>query len=232
MRIASKVCAANDFAMFALIICALAFRISGGEAHEWIGILAIVFFAIHNIINCDWYLRIFLGRYNFKRICTAIFNIALLISAILTIVSGLAFSKYVLSFLHLEGSMFIRQIHTSSAYWTFVIASIHLGIYRKRVYAYMGISKYFRSLKIAKILLSIFSTIFVALGVWAFGQRNFFGKLFLGYSFDFWNPECPSILFFTENILIALLPFFLIAIFSANLKSFSNFLKTLILINK
>jgi hypothetical protein len=27
-------------------------------------------------------------------------------------------------------------------------------------------------------------------------------KLFLGYSFDYWNPERPMILFFTSNLAI------------------------------
>lgn len=37
-------------------------------------------------------------------------------------------------------------------------------------------------------------------GIWAWIERGMYGKLFLGYSFDFWDESSPPILFFAENL--------------------------------
>jgi hypothetical protein len=36
--------------------------------------------------------------------------------------------------------------------------------------------------------------------VWAFIDRDMFAKLFLGFSFDYWNEERPGVLFFAETL--------------------------------
>jgi hypothetical protein len=38
--------------------------------------------------------------------------------------------------------------------------------------------------------------------VYASFDREMGAKLFLGYSFDFWNPDRPAVLFFTSNLAI------------------------------
>jgi hypothetical protein len=42
----------------------------------------------------------------------------------------------------------------------------------------------------------------ICYGVWTSFDRDMFAKLFQGFSFDFWDPTKPAILFFTANFSI------------------------------
>jgi hypothetical protein len=52
------------------------------------------------------------------------------------------------------------------------------------------------------IVLRIVALLITVFGVWASFDRDMFAKLFLGFSFDYWPPERPAILFFIANLAI------------------------------
>ena len=192
-----------NIAMLMLMISALAFRMTGDFLHEWIGVAAILLFILHNIINIKWYGHVFSGKYTILRAINLVINSGVTISAAIMLISGLMHSRHVLWFMNLQGSIELRQIHTTAAYWLLLFTSMHLGMYWKSILFRLGFYK--MENKICKNLLRIFCVFIALCGVYFLFQRDMFSKLFLGYSFDFWDPELPIFLFYFANLSIALL---------------------------
>lgn len=205
-----------DVAMTSFMVCAFAFRITGDFAHEWIGLCAVFAFIVHNAINLTWYARTFSGRYNARRVITLLVNTTLALSALIMLITGLMNSRHVLAFLELSGGMELRQLHTSAAYWLFVLVSIHLGMHWDGVLAMCRIKG-----KKAIIVADILSFILAVCGAYFFVERDMFSKLFLGYSFDFWDPSRPPSLFFFAYVCMIVL----IAFIVRNVLKFCSWLK-------
>ncbi|MDR2340242.1 MAG: DUF4405 domain-containing protein [Deltaproteobacteria bacterium] len=196
--------------MAIFILNSLAYRITGDIAHEWIGVCVFALLVIHNIIHWSWYRRIFQGRYNFRRILNTIINIILLVTTATLIITGLLHSRTVLSFMHPSGGMLLRQIHTIAAYWCLLVISVHIGIHWEII-----INHILKTIKkiginhLPAIVTSCMVAIVLIYGVYSFLERDMPAKLFLGYSFDFWDENKNEISFFTENISIMAVYIFL-----------------------
>jgi hypothetical protein len=130
-------------------------------------------------------------------------NLFLLAAMTVLIITGLLHSRTVLAFLHLPGGMVIRLIHTTAAYWGLLLIAVHLGLHWEMIINAMrkmtGITKanFGRTIIIRAVVVLI-----VTIGEWGSFDRDMFSKLFLGFSFDYWDPERPAILFFIFNLSI------------------------------
>jgi hypothetical protein len=192
-----------DFVMTVLLSCAYAYRIIGDAAHEWIGISVFALFVVHNAINWRWYKNIFKGKYTFRRTIGAIVNTTLIFTMATLLVTGLLQSRAVLAFLHLPGDMALRQAHTTAAYWSLPLIGVHVGLHWEMIMN--GFGKMMRvngSSLMGRVILRSISVMIVIYGIYASFDRDMGAKLFLGYSFDFWNPDRPAVLFFTSNLAI------------------------------
>jgi hypothetical protein len=122
-----------DLAMTILILFALAYRITGDIAHEWIGISVCVLFIVHNGINWRWYKTIFKGTYQYRRVMNTIVNLLLLVMMTVLYVTGLLHSRTALGFLHLSGGDYLRQAHTFAAYWGLIVIALHIGLHGEMI---------------------------------------------------------------------------------------------------
>ena len=185
-----------DLGMTILLLFAYAFRITGDVAHEWIGISASVLFITHIIINRRWYKNILKGRYTLRRIIMTVVNIVLTLLVAVLLVSGLLLSRAVLSFLHLAGGLVLRQIHTTAAYMLLPFIGVHVGLHWGMFARVIGKNRY------TLLVMRTLAFLFAAFGVWSSFDRDMFSKLFLGFSFDYWPEERPSLLFFAITLSI------------------------------
>jgi hypothetical protein len=192
-----------DFAMTILLLCAYGYRIIGDTVHEWIGISVFALFIAHNILNRQWYKTMFKGTYIPRRIIMTTVNITLLFTMITLLVTGLLQSRTVLAFPHLPGGMVLRLIHTTAAYWGLPLIGIHLGLNWGMVISgtrkMAGITGKNR---VRMIITRVFAFLFAVFGVWASFDRDMFSKLFLGFSFDYWDEKRPAIIFFAAMLSI------------------------------
>ena len=78
-----------DVCMTVLLLCLMAYQVTGEALHEWIGIGMTVLVIIHQLLNRKWYGALFKGKYNPYRIITTVVNIALLLSFAMTLVQNL-----------------------------------------------------------------------------------------------------------------------------------------------
>lgn len=81
--------------MLALLPSALAFRITGAELHEILGLAAVAAFALHNVLNRAWYRSLGRGRYNADRSAGTAVVAAIAACAAVCAVSGVALSGFV-----------------------------------------------------------------------------------------------------------------------------------------
>ncbi|MDR2179628.1 MAG: DUF4405 domain-containing protein [Synergistaceae bacterium] len=190
-----------DLGMTALLLFATAYRITGDVTHEWIGIAVFILFVVHNAVNWRWYRGLFRGKYDFRRMMNTAVNLLLLATMTALMISGMLLSRTVFAFMGFSGGMQIRQAHTLAAYWGLILIAVHVGMHWEMI---MGVIA--RMTKSARpvwtILMRTVTALIVIYGVYASFDRAMGAKLFLGYSFDFWNPERPAVLFFTSNLAI------------------------------
>lgn len=188
-----------DLVMALFFIASLGFRNTGDAAHEFIGFFFCVLCIVHGAINWHWYKNIMKGRYTFRRTINTVLNILLPIAFVLIFLSGSMNSRHIFGFLNLKGSMEIRQIHSLVAYWGIVLLGVHAGTQWGLVVGVLnrsaGISRNWPLMRGVAFLIA-------AYGIWASFDRDMWSKLFLGFSFDFWDSSRPEFLFYTNNLAI------------------------------
>ncbi|MEY8265279.1 DUF4405 domain-containing protein [Lachnospiraceae bacterium 64-25] len=119
----------------------MAYELVGQAAHEWIGIGMFALFVIHHILNGSWIRNLLRGRYNPVRIMQTGLVLLILCAMVGLMVSGTILSRHALSFLPIKGGRsFARNLHMLSAYWGFVLMSVHLGFHWSMM---MGMAKKF-----------------------------------------------------------------------------------------
>jgi len=182
-----------NIAMIALLLCAYNSQLARDISHILIVAIMFFLFAVHIFINRQWFITIFKGIYTPRRILLAIVNILLALTAATLLIAGIFEARLFPSFLYFEGRITIRQIHTTAAYWLLPLIGVHIGLH------WGMFSKY---LKKNIIIMHILAFLFFVFGVWSFFDRDMFAKMFLGFSFDYWPPEKPIILFYAQTLSI------------------------------
>ena len=177
-----------------MLLCAYNSQLARESAHKYIGISLFVLFSIHIFINRQWFAAIFKGAYRPRRIFLTFINVLLALAAAAMIIAGALEAIWKPSFLKFEGGITIREMHTTAAYWFIPIAGIHLGFHWGMFSKYSG-KKCFVTM-IARIL----AVLFAVFGAWSFFDRDMFSKMFLGFSFDYWPPERPALLFYVQTL--------------------------------
>lgn len=189
-------------AMTLLYVAALGCRLTGAMSHEWIGLAFCVLCVLHMAVNRRWFKNIPKGRYGLRRQGNTVLNILLPITMTALCVTGILGSRHVFGFLGFNGGMDIRQLHTFAAYWGLVLLGIHTGLQWAKVLAGVRNTPGLAKLLAMKGVKTGLLLLLVGYGVWASFDRAMGSKLFLGFSFDFWDSARPEILFYTHNLAI------------------------------
>ena len=53
-----------DVCLTVLLLCLMAYQVTGEALHEWLGIGMTLLLIVHHILNIKWYGAIFKGKYN------------------------------------------------------------------------------------------------------------------------------------------------------------------------
>ena len=177
-----------DAAMTVLLLCLMAYQVTGEMAHEWIGMGMTVLVIIHQILNRKWY-GLFKGKYNPYRSISTVLNILLIASFVLTAFSGMSMSGHAVPFLYgMAPVSFARRMHLSMSHWAFVLMGLHLGMHIPAMTAGLKLTD-----RTKTILACIFTCIGGA-GLWLF--------LFFRVPFAFLDYEKAGWLVFLENLLM------------------------------
>lgn len=120
----------TDLAMTILLLVLMAYSVTGQAVHEWMGIALFILFILHHLLNLQWLRSIAKGRYTAARILQSVLVVLLFLSMIAQVISGLAMSRYAMPFLNIPlSTSAARLVHLSCGYWSFLLASLHLGLH-------------------------------------------------------------------------------------------------------
>lgn len=119
-----------DIGMTVMLLFLMTYERIGEAAHEWLGIGMFVLFIIHHILNRKWSRCVFKGKYTLFRIWQTVLVAGILLAMAGSMYSGVILSEHALSFLPIKGGRaFAREVHMISAYWGFVLMSLHFGLH-------------------------------------------------------------------------------------------------------
>ncbi|EHI97621.1 hypothetical protein CDLVIII_0905 [Clostridium sp. DL-VIII] len=197
----------TDILLTVLLPVLMAYALTGQKVHEWIGAVMFAAFILHNGLNANWYLNLFRGKYTPQRILQTAINLMVFASMIGLMISGIIMSRYVFSFLPINGSAsFARELHMLSAYWGFVLMSLHLGMHGNMIKGIANKSSGIRSgSRPYKAVLPLIAIIIAAYGLYAFLKNDIASYMFLKNMFVFFDPDQPAILFFAEYLAMMML---------------------------
>ena len=186
-----------DIAMTVLLLCLMAYQVTGEMAHEWIGMGMTVLIIIHQILNRKWYGALFKGKYRPYRILSTTLNILLLLSFLLTAFCGMSMSGYAVPFIYgMAPVSFVRRTHLSMSHWSFVLMGMHLGMHIPMMTA--GLKWKGRT----KTILAGLFTCIGGIGLYLFLRNGMPDYLFFRVPFAFLDYEKAGWLVFLENLLM------------------------------
>lgn len=170
-------------------------------AHEIIGVLLIVVWALHVYANRRWFKAVFRGRYNPYRIMQTVVNCGMLICAVFLAISGVMLSNHVFAFLEIEsGASFARTAHLLASHWYFVFIALHIGLHVNVIFSRLGVAQFVMKSRGVVVVSRIAVALASAYGVYAFIERGLWKYLTLQQPFFFMDLERGYVLFFVDYI--------------------------------
>ena len=153
-----------DILMFILMLLEFSRMYMEPIYHEIIGIILLILFIIHLILNMQYIKNIQKGKYNLKRTIMLIVNILFMITFSLSLLFGILSSQNLLTFMNIN-NMNIIKLHKMFSYISLVIMGIHLGINFNAMFG--KISKIIKN----DIVLYIISIIIIGFGIYSATYR-------------------------------------------------------------
>lgn len=179
-----------DLIMTILLFAAMACRITGNTIHELVGVSMFVLFIAHNIVNRRWYQAVLKEKNSVLSVLNTTVNLLILITMAVLLVSAVYISHTVFDFIPAEGNLFVRKIHVFSAYWGFILMSVHLGIHWGMITgAVRRMTGITITNRIYRIVLRVVVVLIVVYGVQVSFDKDLCSKLILYYAYDFWNSD-------------------------------------------
>lgn len=186
-----------DVCMTVLLLCLMAYQVTGETLHEWGGILMTSLLVVHHVLNFRWYRSLFKGKYNAYRIVTVALNTLLLGAIALTALCGIAMSAHAVPFLYgMLPVSFAREFHLAMSYWSFLLMGLHLGLHIPAITAGLRWNG-----KIKTAVGAAFAVI-SGVGFWLLIKNNIPDYLFFRTHFAFFDDEKSALLVFAENLAV------------------------------
>lgn len=193
-----KICV--DFAMTVILVLLMAFEMIGRSMHEWLGAAMFLLFMIHHYFNLYWIKNISKGNYTIQRKVQNVLDLLIFFTALGSMISGVALSETVLSFVPITGGTeFFRIMHMLSAYWGYILISIHIGCHFSIFYSMVKKINSFSKLENKFRIFAFLSAIY---GAYAFFKRGLIKYMFLRTHFVMFDFDEPVIFFLTDYVMI------------------------------
>ena len=186
-----------DACMTVLLLCLMAYQITGEALHEWGGVGMTALLILHHVLNRRWYAALFRGKYGAFRVFTTAVNTLLLASIALTAVSGMAMSAHAVPFLYgLLPVSLARRLHLAMSFWSFLLMGVHLGMHVPAMAAGLKWSK-----SVMRGIAAL-SAAAAGLGCLFFLRNRIPDYIFFRVPFAFFDDGKSAALVFAENLVM------------------------------
>lgn len=126
----SKIRKSLDLLMAVFMIALMSYQATGNLFHEAAGVMLMLLFLIHNILNRKWYRAIPKGKYSFYRGALLAVNIFVLFCMLTAMGTGIYLSQTVFApLLGMREAYLIRPWHVAAGAWGTVFVSVHGGMH-------------------------------------------------------------------------------------------------------
>lgn len=191
-----------DLLMTVALLFLMTYNMLGDAFHEWLGAGMLVLFLLHHILNFKWSSAIFRGKYTAYRILQTALVLAILLTMLGSLVSGIILSRHVFTFLGIDGGRsFARTLHLVCAYWNLVLLSFHLGLHWNSMMA-MAKRASGKPSATRTWVLRVLAFLVAGYGVFAFLRRNIVSYMTLQTQFVFFDYEEPLFLLLADYLAI------------------------------
>ena len=199
-----KICV--DIAMMVALLLLMTYELIGQATHEWLGVGIFALWIAHHLLNLHWYRNLFRGRYMPYRTVQTVIVLCILLTMLGSMLSGIVLSQTVFSFVRIRGlSSIARAVHMLSAYWGFLLMSLHLGLHWSVFVKILG--KRFPKKSVARTWALRWLVLAAALyGCYAFHFHGIGRYLFLIDHFVFFDFSLPLYRFLLDYAAMAALP--------------------------
>ena len=178
-----------DIGMTICLLLLMPYSLLSETAHEWIGMVMLLLFILHHILNHKWLTSISKGKYNAFRITQTVLVIMMFILMMGSMISGILLSNHIFKWIEISGSyMTARQIHMFCAYWGLVVMSLHLGLHWNIVVVMAG-RLWKNSSIIRKWMVRTVAAVIAGYGLYAFYRRQIGDYLLMKVHFVFYDYE-------------------------------------------
>lgn len=199
---------AIDIAMLVLYSVTMAYALTGNLWHEIVGVMLGGLVLSHVFLNFAWFKNCVVSP-SLKRCFRLrnLLNVALTISFLGSIITGILHSQVLFAIWPWEGSVLLRQWHVALSYWFLLFVAIHVGLHwRGLIHKILPVSSGWWKSKIAWVIALTLS----AWGIKAFIGQEIYYKLILYYAFSFSDENTSGLKALRDHVLM-LFPFTLVA---------------------
>lgn len=188
-----------DIIMFILLLLCMSYS----KWHEYLGIILCIGFIIHCILQKNYFAKIISLKYTLYNSFILIINLLTFLTMFGLIISSLIFLDYIPLFLKTSFPNlinFARTLHLLSAYWGFILISMHLGLHWQIFYNL--ITKYTKN-KLSYLLNSkLILWIIFLYGLNNFIHYDLISYMLLQNNFVYFNPSQSLLSFFVDYLSI------------------------------
>lgn len=189
--------------MTVLMLVAMGYQMTGILAHEVVGVILLVLFIVHNLLNRRWYKTLLKGKFDLRRILSIMVNLLFLVSMAAVLISSIPISREVLTLIPIKNDMIFMQIHVMTSYWGFIIMAVHIGMsWGTIINAMRRMTGITGSSTVRTFLLRILAVFIVVFGVQTSFERNLGAKLVVYDPFGFLGFDESAITFIMDYLAI------------------------------
>lgn len=191
-----------DIALTAALLLLMTYELIGEAAHEWIGAAIIVLFILHHFLNRHWSRNLLKGKYTVARSLQTALVVLVLFSMLGSIFSGVILSRHVFSFISVrDWRSFARNLHMLSAYWGFVLMSLHLGFHWNMMME-MAEKIINKPSAVCIWTLRAIGVLIAGYGIYAFVRRGIGRYMLMLDHFVFFNFDEPIVFFVVDYVAV------------------------------
>ncbi len=189
-----------DIEMTVLMILVMSYQATGNLLHELAGVLLLLLFLGHNVLNRKWYRTIFQGRYSgYRRMLLAV-NLLTLVCMLAAMGTGIYLSQDIFAPLWgMREAYLIRPFHVAAGSWGTILVSLHGGLHIRLPFLKGTKEKAGKKLGARLPALAVCAALAVA-GIWSFLELDMQNRLSLRDTGMYWGRS--GILLFLANAML------------------------------
>ncbi len=201
MSAKTKVKLTVDVCMTLALLFLAGYQFWGEIAHEWIGAGMFALFITHHVLNLNWHKSLFCGKYSGTRVLMLCIDLLVFAAMVLQMYSGIVLSRHVFAYLPIESGLALaRCLHILSAYWGFLLMSLHLGLHWNSILTMLKNRLHLKSSQNGRLACFLAGAIIAAYGAYVFFNRKYPTYLFLQSKFVFLDYDELPVLFYLDHL--------------------------------